>query len=339
MQPAFAGSYKTIPSPKIPSEVGENGMSSGWICRWYKNTGEFVPFLWKVGENILEWVKLSIPPTSQMTMKNSPTHFCCFIWNNIIRPCLHLPQLTNDCTIRPCLHPPQLTNSPIKTVFFLYPHYFKTNHSRNSPMTLLSDRSIWGTTTSTQLSHIHIRHRCDMCEWVLSFIIHLLIHTFRSHFLPTVWGWSRLCYDQRCLCSTTRNFHPWFPFIPEINFHLFGRTNMSLQTKKVKTCTTNFLPLIFTHHFDWHAYLYTHKHPFKFTRLISPTYFHPRIFTHQFHLLFFTHLFSPSLFSPLPIPFIRCATAITHDSLRSTFTHLHILHTCRFHPLVDFKFL
>jgi len=79
MQPAFAGSYKTIPSPKIPSEVGENGMSSGWICRWYKNTGEFVPFLWKVGENILEWVKLSIPPTSQMTMKNSPTHFCCFI--------------------------------------------------------------------------------------------------------------------------------------------------------------------------------------------------------------------------------------------------------------------
>jgi len=53
-----------------------------------------------------------------------------------------------------------------KTVCFLHPHYFKANHSRNSPIQLLSDGSIWGTTRSTQLSHIQIRHKCDMCEWV-----------------------------------------------------------------------------------------------------------------------------------------------------------------------------
>ena len=87
-----------------------------------------------------------------------------------------------------------------QTVLFLYPHYFKTNHCRNSPMKLLSDRFIWGTTTSTQLSHIYIRHHCDMCEWVLSFIIiHVPLHTFGSHLLPTVQG--GLCYDKRCLGS------------------------------------------------------------------------------------------------------------------------------------------
>jgi len=32
-----------------PSEVGENGMSIGWICWCYENVGEFVPFLLKVG--------------------------------------------------------------------------------------------------------------------------------------------------------------------------------------------------------------------------------------------------------------------------------------------------
>jgi len=114
----------------------------------------------------------------------------------------------------------EFTGTHFETVCFLHPHYFKTSHSRNSPIHLLSDRSIWGTTTSTQLSHIQIRRHFDMCEWVLSFIvIHVLIHTFRSHLIHTVQG--GLCYDKRCLGSPTRHFQPWFPFITEINFHVF----------------------------------------------------------------------------------------------------------------------
>jgi len=42
--------FESLASPKTPSGVGKNWMSSGWICQRYKNVSEFDPFLWKVGE-------------------------------------------------------------------------------------------------------------------------------------------------------------------------------------------------------------------------------------------------------------------------------------------------
>ena len=94
-----------------------------------------------------------------------------------------------------------------------------------------------------------------------------------------------------------------------------NKNERHLQTKKVdsetSTTTDDFHLPIFTHHFDRHAFLYTHKHPLKFTPFISPTYFHPRIFIHQFHPSFSTYLFSPTFFHPLSV-FIHSRTLVKH---------------------------
>ena len=271
----------------------------------------------------------------------------------IVLPTLYNQTLSSPTTVDEFTH--------FKTVCFLHPHYFKTNHSRNSPIQLLSDRSIGGTTTSTQLSHMQIRHHCDMWEWVLSFIIiHVLIHTFKSHLLHTVWG--GLCYDQRCLCSPTRYFHPRFPFTTEINFCLFvGEQKWETSTDKKSRLgdiyhhwwfsPTNFHPPLWPTRVPIHAQTSTQIHPFHFTHLFSPTHFHPPISPTFFHLPFFTHLFPPSLFAPSLIPFTRCATEINFHPrfalfsptcrfhLLVDFTHLQMSCTCRFHLLADFIYL
>ena len=72
-----------------------------------------------------------------------------------------------------------------------------------------------------------------------------------------------------------------------------------VQIKKSRDISTNFHLPILTHHFYRHLLQYTLKQPLNVIRLISPTYFHPHIFTHQFsptnfHLRFFTHFFPPT---------------------------------------------
>jgi len=248
----------------------------------------------------------------------------------IISPTLYNQTLSSPTTVDKFTH--------FKMVCFLHSHYFKTNHSRNSPIQLLSDRSIWDTTTSTQPSRIQIRHYCDMCEWVLSFIIiHVPLHTFGSHLLPTVQG--GLCYDQCCLCTPTRHFCPWFSIITEINIHVFvGEQKWETSTDKERKdiyyqfSPTNFHPPLWPTCVPimWHAQTSTQIHPFDFTHLFSPTHFHPPILPTFFHLPFSTHLCSPSLFSPSPIPFTCCATEI---SFHPRFLALW------FHPLADFTYL
>jgi len=213
-----------------------------------------------------------------------------------------------------------------KTVCFLHPHYFKTNHSRNSPIQLLSDRSIWGTTTSTQ----------HMCEWVLSFIIiHVLIHTFESHFLPTVRG--GVYYDQRCcLCSLHVIFtHGFLSSQKSIFTFLWQNKNeRHLQTKKNRDIYHQFSPTTF-HTPLWptrvpiHAQTPTKIHPFNLTNLFLPTHFHPPITPTFFHLPFLTHLFSPSPFPPSLIPFTRCAIGIDfHPRLFALWFHSLADFTC-----------
>ena len=69
--------------------VGENKMSSGWICWFYENVGEFVPFVLKVGETCLldplPFSNLSFAPTSFFRfihLKTSPT--CDFSFHPLV---------------------------------------------------------------------------------------------------------------------------------------------------------------------------------------------------------------------------------------------------------------
>lgn len=59
---------------------------------------------------------------------------------------------------------------PFPNGLFFHPYSMNTNPSRNSPNQTLWDQSIWATIVSTQLFHSHVRHHCDMCECVLSFV-------------------------------------------------------------------------------------------------------------------------------------------------------------------------
>jgi len=68
-------------SAKTLYEVGENGMSSGWICRLHQNVGEFVPFLLEVGEYDVEvdkFVNFAYLLGTTWKMTDSPTLFLYF---------------------------------------------------------------------------------------------------------------------------------------------------------------------------------------------------------------------------------------------------------------------
>ena len=144
-----------------------------------------------------------------------------------------------------------------------------------------------------------------MCEWVLSFIIiHVLIHTFESHLLPTVQG--GLCYDKRCLGSPTWHFHPWFPFITEINFHLFvveQKWETSID-KKSRDIYHQLSPTTLTDR-DTCSYTSTNTHS------NSTVWFHPPIFTHTFSLTIFTYLLLPTFCRP---PFLTLSFFTLTDS-------------------------
>ena len=301
-------------------------MKTGWVV------GEFV-------DVIKTWVNLFHSFGRCVKIFWSGWHCQChplLRWQWHIHPLIFivLPTLYNQTLSSPTAVD-EFTH--FETVCFLHPHYFKTNHSWNSPIQLLSDRSIWGTTTSTQLSHVQIRHHCDMCERVLSFIIiHVLIHTFGSHFLPTVRG--GVYYDQRCcLCSLHVIFtHGFLSSQKSIFTFLWQNKNeRHLQTKTNRDIYHQFSPTTF-HTPLWptrvpiHAQTPTKIHPFNLTNLFLPTHFHPPITPTFFHLPFLTHLFSPSPFPPSLIPFTRCAIGIDfHPRLFALW----------FHSLADFTYL
>ena len=254
------------------------------------------------------------------------------------------------CTIRPCLHPPQLTNSPIskRSVFFTHttskPIILGT-HPFNCCQTVLFE--------TPQRPHNHHAYRSDTTVTCVNGFCHLLLSMYHyTHSDHTSSPLSKVgCVMISVVCVRLHVIfaHGFQSSQKSIFTFLWGNKNeRHLQTKNVKTSTTNFHQPIFTHHFDRHAFLScdTHKHPLKFTHLISPTYFHPRIFTHQFYPHFSTYPFPPTFVHPLffhPHRFLSPAvpqkSVFTHDFWRSGFTHLQISPTCRFHPLADFSYL